>query len=162
MGGRLEKDYKAFLESKRLTVGHFGVDVSPSLVHPLLKPFQRDQVIWALKKGRCAEWGAWATWYGIRETETLNAAAGRDDKDDKHICPLQLRTIDRCIRLWSNPGEIVLDPFGGIGSTGYKAIELGRKAILCELKQSYFRTQKNNLTEAVQKRDAGILFEVGQ
>jgi len=117
---------------------------------------------WPNETDRCAEWGAWMTWYGIRETETLNAAAGRDDKDDKHICPLQLGTIDRCIRLWSNPGETVLDPFGGIGSTGYKAIELDRRSASIELKPSYFAANVRNHKSAVNKRNADTLFEAGK
>ena len=135
---------------------------------PVNDPMTGDEWIelanptWPNHLDRCAEWGAWMTWYGIRETDTLNVAAARDNKDERHICPLQLGTIERCIRLWSMPGETVFDPFGGIGSTGYKAIELNRKAVLCELKPSYFRTMKNNMIEVIRKRDAGTLFEAAR
>ena len=89
--------------------------------------------------------GARPIWYGIRESDTLNVAEGRDDKDERHIAPLQLGTIERCIRLWSNKGETVLSPFAGIGSEGYVAVQQGRKFIGCELKPSYFRAAVKNL-----------------
>lgn len=104
---------------------------------------------WPNETDRCAEWGAWATWYGIKESDTLNVQAARDGKDERHICPLQLGTIERCIRLWSNEGETILDPFAGICSTGYKAIQLGRKFIGCELKKSYYLAGVQNLNKAI-------------
>jgi hypothetical protein len=115
---------------------------------------------WPCEADRAADWGAWATWYGIRETDTLNVRIAREDKDEKHICPLQLGTIERCIKLWTNPGEVVLDPFSGIASTGVKAIELGRKYIGCELKEKWFRIGVDNLNTAVNNtRTAVDLFE---
>ena len=82
------------------------------------------------------EWIKWAepVWWDIRETNTLNERLGREDTDERHICPLQLDFIDRCIRLWSNKGELVFDPFGGLGSTPYEAVKLGRKGMSIELK----------------------------
>lgn len=96
------------------------------------------------------EWIAWArpVWLGIRETNTLNARAGREDADERHICPLQLDFISRCIRLWSAPGELVLSPFAGIGSEGHVAIEGGRRFVGIELKPSYWRTAAANLRAA--------------
>ena len=96
------------------------------------------------------EWILWARpiWYGIRESETLNAAIARDNKDERHVCPLQLETIERCIRLWTNDGETVLDPFAGIGSTGYVALQHGRKFTGLELKDSYWRAAVTNLRSA--------------
>jgi hypothetical protein len=93
------------------------------------------------------EWIEWArpVWYGIRETNTLNVAAARDEQDERHICPLQLDLIERCVRLWSNPGETVLSPFAGIGSEVYVAAKLGRRGIGIELKPSYWRTAVDNL-----------------
>jgi DNA modification methylase len=82
---------------------------------------------------------------GIHESDTLQYACARDENDEKHICPLQLGTIERCIKLYSNPGETVLTPFGGIGSEAYQALRYKRKAILCELKKSYFDIAINNL-----------------
>lgn len=88
------------------------------------------------------EWIEWAQpiWWDIRETNTLNARLGRESSDDRHICPLQLDFIERCIRLWSNPGETVFSPFGGIGSEPYVAVKLGRRAIAIELKPSYWQS----------------------
>lgn len=96
------------------------------------------------------EWIEWARpiWYGIRESETLNAAEARDQKDERHIAALQLETVRRCIRLWSNPGELVLDPFMGIGTTGYVAVQNGRRALGCELKRSYFEAACRNISRA--------------
>jgi DNA modification methylase len=87
-------------------------------------------------------------WYGIRETETLNVVEARENDDERHICPLQLGTIERCIKLWSNKGETVLSPFAGIGSEIYQAVKLGRKGIGIELKPSYFRVAVNNVRRA--------------
>lgn len=115
---------------------------------------------WPNDTDRCAEWGAWATWYGIRETDTLQAAPARDSRDERHICPLQLGTIERCIRLWSNPGETVFDPFGGIGSTGHRAITLNRKTVMIELKPSYYRTMVKNIKDAVTEKNKDTLFGV--
>jgi len=97
-------------------------------------------------------WIQWARpiWYGIRENDTLHVAEAREEKDERHICPLQLETIERCIRLWSNPGELICDPFAGIGSTGYTAMKLGRKTVGIELKESYFRCAVKNVSLAKQ------------
>ena len=84
-------------------------------------------------------------WFDIRRTDVLNAAA-RDEKDEKHICPLQLEVIRRAVKLWSNPDEIVFSPFGGIGSEPYIALEQGRRAVACELKPSYFEQLVRNCT----------------
>ena len=105
------------------------------------------------------EWIEWAgIWYGISESDTLNVAEGRDEKDERHICPLQLGTIERLIRLWSNKGETVCSPFAGIGSELYMAIKLGRRAIGCELKPSYFRTAVLNLQRLEREREQETLF----
>jgi DNA modification methylase len=92
-------------------------------------------------------WIEWArpVWYSVRETNTLNARSGRDDKDERHICPLQLDLIERAVRLWSNRGEIVLSPFAGIGSEGVESIRHGRAFMGIELKPSYWRTAVDNL-----------------
>lgn len=105
------------------------------------------------------EWIKWARpiWYDIRETETLNARAGTQAKDERHICPLQLETIERCVRLWSNPGDLVLSPFAGIGSEGYEAVKRGRRFVGIELKESYWRAAVTNLRDAESCR-GGDLF----
>lgn len=85
-------------------------------------------------------------WYGIRESNVLKTYRdAREDEDEKHICPLQLETIERCIRLWSNPGDVILSPFAGIGSEGYVSLRFGRQFIGCELKESYWRIAQENL-----------------
>lgn len=96
------------------------------------------------------EWILWARpiWYGIRESKTLQASAARSERDDKHIAPLQLETVERCIRLWSNPGDTVVDPFTGIGTTGYVAVRSGRRFVGVELKESYFAQAVKNLQGA--------------
>jgi DNA modification methylase len=96
------------------------------------------------------EWILWARpiWQDIDESDTLNTALAREEKDERHICPLQLGTIERCVRLWSNPGEVVLSPFAGIGSEGVQSLKLGRKFIGCELKESYYKTACRNLGAA--------------
>lgn len=93
------------------------------------------------------EWIEWARpcWLGVRETRTLNAQVAREDADERHLHPLQLDFIERCVRLYSNPGETVLSPFAGIGSEVYAARRLGRHGIGIELKPSYWRTAVTNL-----------------
>jgi DNA modification methylase len=95
-------------------------------------------------------WIEWArpVWYSIRETDTLNTAAAREAADERHICPLQLPLIERCIRLWSNRGETVLSPFAGIGSEGYVALQHDRRFVGIELKPSYWKTAVGNLEAA--------------
>lgn len=84
------------------------------------------------------------TWWDINQSDTLNRKAAKEEKDERHICPLQLPVIERCVELWSNPGDIVLDPFNGIGSTGYQSLIMGRKHIGIELKESYFNLAVEN------------------
>lgn len=98
-------------------------------------------------------WISWArpVWYGIRESDTLNEAVAREDADERHICPLQLPLIERCVRLWSNAGETVLSPFAGIGSEGVVAIQWGRRFVGCELKRSYWQTAVRNLRGAEER-----------
>lgn len=88
-------------------------------------------------------------WMDIRQSNTLQYRSARDDKDEKHICPLQLDVIARGVELWSNPGDIIFSPFVGIGSEGYQAIKMGRRFVGVELKESYYRVACNNLAMAV-------------
>jgi DNA modification methylase len=110
------------------------------------------------------EWIQWARpiWLDIRETNTLNAAVARDSADERHICPLQLDFIERCVRLWSNPGEVVLSPFAGIGSEIYTAVRLGRLGVGCELKPSYWRTAVTNMQRLDADMSAPLLFELDE
>lgn len=105
------------------------------------------------------EWIRWArpVWYaadwapdgdGIRESEVLSVHHARDDEDEKHLCPLQLGVIRRAVRLWTNPGDLVLSPFAGIGSEGYVSIQQGRRFVGIELKPTYYRTAARNLKAA--------------
>jgi DNA modification methylase len=106
-------------------------------------------------------WIQWArpVWYGIRESNTLNAQVAREHADERHICPLQLDLIERCVRLWSNPGELVLSPFAGIGSEGYVALEQGRRFVGIELKPSYWRVAGANLRDAERRASMGTLLD---
>jgi len=106
------------------------------------------------------EWIDWAqpVWWNIRETRTLNVRVARDSADERHICPLQLDFIERCVRLWSNPGETVLSPFAGIGSEGYIALMHGRKFTGIELKPSYWSIAAGNLRQAELEHGLPALF----
>lgn len=97
-------------------------------------------------------------WMDIDQTRTLQYRTGRDPKDEAHISPLQLDVIERCIDLWSNPGDIVLTPFLGIGSEAYSAVRMGRKGIGFELKPSYFVQAVTNMLDAKPKVKARDLF----
>ena len=95
-------------------------------------------------------------WFDIDQSKTLNKLPARDDKDLKHMCPLQLDVIERCIHLWSQKGDLVFSPFTGIGSEGYMAVKMGRRFIGTELKPSYFELACQNIEEA--KKEQGGLF----
>jgi DNA modification methylase len=84
-------------------------------------------------------------WFDIRQTRVLNSEIARDDKDEKHVCPLQLDVIERALELWSAENDIVLDPFNGIGSTIYSAVKMKRKGIGFELKESYYNQTIKNM-----------------
>ncbi len=96
------------------------------------------------------DWIRWAEccWSDIRETDTLNVRGTKGEGDTKHICPLQLGVIDRLVRLYSNPGELVFSPFAGIGSEGYQAVIRGRRFYGCELKDEYHAQACRNLEAA--------------
>lgn len=98
-------------------------------------------------------------WGDIRQSNTLQYRDARDNDDERHICPLQLDVIDRAMQLWSNPGDTVLSPFGGIGSEGYVAVRMGRKPVMFELKASYFEIQRKHMRQAVDERDTPTLFD---
>ena len=97
-------------------------------------------------------------WYDVDYKRTLQYTTARDNNDEKHICPLQLDTIERVLHLYSNEGETVLSPFGGIGSEGYQALKMNRKSISVELKESYFEINKKNHKAAVLEKSALTLF----
>lgn len=87
-------------------------------------------------------------WTDINPSDTLQKTSAREDKDEKHICPLQLSVIKRAINLWSLPGDIVLSPFAGIGSEIYQAVLMGRRGVGIELKESYYRQAVKNCEAA--------------
>lgn len=140
-------------------------DSRPALIDQILlfkKPGDNEVPIKPVENGEMDNetWIEWANgiWIGIRETDTLQFSKARGIDDEKHICPLQLGTIERCIKLYSNPGEMVLTPFGGIGSEAYMALKLGRKATLIELKPEYFKVAVDNMRHAESLSKATDLF----
>lgn len=95
-------------------------------------------------------WQEWASpvWMDIDQTDVLNVEQARDGRDEKHMAPLQLDLIERGVKLWSNPGDVVLSPFAGIGSEGVVSLRAGRRFVGVELKSSYFLRACRNLTDA--------------
>jgi DNA modification methylase len=97
-------------------------------------------------------------WFDIRQTYVLPYRKAREGDDEKHICPLQLDVIERCVALWSAPGDVVLTPFMGVGSEVYVAVKNGRKAVGVELKRSYFKQAVRNVQSVLRKRETkGLL-----
>lgn len=142
-----------------------STDSRPALIDQILfftKPGENAVPVRPVENGEIDNelWIEWAhgIWLGIHETDTLQYSMARAADDEKHICPLQLGTIERCIKLYSNPGETVLTPFMGIGSEAYQAIRFGRKAIGIELKQSYFDVAVQNLRRAETEISNPTLF----
>jgi len=128
-----------------------------------MRPAMADYILLFRKPGENAdpvktdvtreEWIKYAEpfWTDIHESDTLQYQSAREHEDEKHICPLQLETIRRCVRLWSNPCDLVLSPFAGIGSEGHVALEQERRFVGIELKQSYFKQAVKNLQNAVKQ-----------
>lgn len=104
------------------------------------------------------QWQKWASpvWMDIRQTDTLNVVQAREHSDERHVCPLQLGLIERCVTMWSNKGDVVLSPFTGIGSEGYVSVKMRRKFLGVELKGSYFEIAKKNLSNAAS--NSGDIF----
>lgn len=98
-------------------------------------------------------------WMDINQSRTLNGRMAREQADDRHICPLQLDVIERCLELWSNEGDVVLSPFAGIGSEGVCSVQAGRKFVGVELKQSYFDWACKFLADEEAKLNQPTLFE---
>lgn len=95
-------------------------------------------------------------WMDINPFDTLQARSAREEKDERHICPLQLTVIRRALNLWTNPNDVVLTPFLGIGSEAYQALEIGRRAIGIELKESYYRQAVANCKSVVANEQIGL------
>ena len=99
-------------------------------------------------------------WMDINPSDTLQYTSAREHADERHICPLQLEVIRRGIQLWTNPNDVVFTPFGGIGSEAYVAMEQGRRAVLVELKESYYRQAVANLRSIEQVAALPTLFDL--
>ena len=129
-----------------------GLDVSREAYERHAEKIRADgKEPWPFEMWRSVSvWQRYASpvWMDINPSDTLQYKAARDEKDEKHIAPLQLQVIARGIELWSNPGDIVFSPFAGIGSEGYQAIKMGRRFVGIELKESYFQIAVNNLRMA--------------
>lgn len=98
-------------------------------------------------------------WMDINQSNTLNRTSARDERDEKHICPLQLDVIERCVELWSAKGDTIFTPFLGIGSEAYQALKMHRKAIGIELKESYYKQAVKNCELAITSKEQIDLFE---
>lgn len=109
------------------------------------------------------KWQQYASpvWMDINQSNTLNRKSARDERDEKHICPLQLDVIERCIELWTNEGDTVFTPFLGIGSEAYQALKMNRNAVGIELKESYFEQAVKNCENALTSPVQLSLFDVG-
>jgi len=107
------------------------------------------------------KWQQYASpvWMDIRQSNTLNRTSARDERDEKHICPLQLDVIERCVELWTAEGDTVFTPFLGIGSEAYQSIKMHRKAVGIELKESYFNQAVKNCEKAATCDEQIDLFE---
>ena len=97
-------------------------------------------------------------WMDINQSNTLQREGAREEKDERHICPLQLDVIARAVELWSNPGDVVYSPFMGIGSEGFEAVKMGRRFIGCELKESYYKQAEANIQNALRHKAQEELF----
>lgn len=124
----------------------------PDYVITMRKPGENPEMISHTHENFPVDtWQKYASpvWMDIRQSNTLQRTSARAEKDEKHICPLQLEVIQRCIELWTNPNDIVFDPFAGIGSVPYVALRMNRRGLGCELKESYYQQAKANLGAAI-------------
>ena len=130
---------------------HYVGDQQPAYFKPVEYDDNRTAWVVANDNGTPIDiWQRYASpvWMDINQTDTLNYREGRDNDDERHICPLQLDVIERALQLWSMPDDIVWSPFLGIGSEGYISVKMGRKFIGAELKESYFKLACRNLENA--------------
>lgn len=97
-------------------------------------------------------------WWDINQSDTLNARMVKDDESERHICPLQLPVIERCLRMYSNEGDVIFTPFLGIGSEVYQAVKMGRKGIGVELKAAYYEAAVQNVKMAENELNQTTLF----
>lgn len=121
-----------------------------------IRPTSKQEVRFSIEV-----WQRYASpvWMDINPSDTLQRESAREEKDERHICPLQLQVIERGVEMWSNPGNVVLSPFAGIGSEGYVAVKAGRRFVGIELKESYYEQAVLNLAAAKRESGQGTLFE---
>lgn len=149
-------------KNKDSTISRQGI---PDYLVTMRKPGENPQPVMHTNDDfPISVWQKYASpvWMDINPSNTLQYRAARENSDERHICPLQLDVIERAIKLWSNPGDIVFSPFGGIGSEGYVAVKDGRQFIGIELKKSYFDLACKNLNAAVEESQALTLFDMKQ
>ena len=125
----------------------------PDYLITMRSPGESEHVTHTAQEFPVDLWQRYASpvWMDINPSDTLQYMSARENDDEKHICPLQLEVIRRGVMLWTNPGDIVLSPFMGIGSEGYVALEMRRKFIGVELKESYFKQAVGNLAAVTEK-----------
>lgn len=142
---------------KDSTMSRMGI---PDRVLTFRKPGENAEPVGHGDELPVSLWQRWASphWSDINPSETLQHRSAREEEDERHIAPLQLEVIRRCLGLWSNPGDLVLSPFAGIGSEGYEALRWGRRFLGIELKRSYFDQAVANLRGAESEENQLGLF----
>ena len=124
----------------------------PDYVVTMRKPGDNPEKVTHTNEGfPVNSWQQYASpvWMDIKQNDTLNGRIAREKEDERHICPLQLEIIKRCVELWTNPGDIVLDPLAGIGSSIYVALRMNRRGLGVELKESYYKQSVSNCESAL-------------
>ena len=137
----------------------------PEKGEPELKDSKTHRNISMVKKDPVYSHHVWRryaspVWMDINQSNTLQKESARENKDERHICPLQLDVIERGLELWTNPNDTVLSPFAGIGSEIYSAVKMGRRGVGIELKESYYECAVNNLKALDVEMKQGTLFEL--
>ncbi len=138
--GLLYKQFRKDTCISRQGIADYLVTMRKPGINP--DPVQKDSTKYPVNM-----WQSWASpvWMDINPSDTIQYQSAREHEDERHICPLQLGVIERGIALWSNPGDLVLSPFAGIGSEGYQATKQHRRFVGVELKESYYKQAVRNL-----------------
>lgn len=148
----LNTDYLLLFKKR----GKNTIPVTPYKINPLTGRQEMTEQEW-IRNAHAIWTGAL---HGIKETNTLNVAIAKSSEDEKHLAPLQLDLIEWCIRMWSNPGELVFSPFGGIGSEPYVAVKTGRRAHSIELKPEYWKHATKFVADAEAQFGGRTLFDL--